>query len=89
MEATIELVENLATRIGAELARQLELQLKVQPTLTLAESAEQMGVSQEHVRKLCVKGELPAVRLGPRLYRIKPADINRYIEKHYNRRKES
>ena len=79
-------VENmdLAVTIAAELAARLEKNFQVMPTLTLNQAAEALGVSDETMRKLCNEGKIPFIRMD-RLYRIKPADINAYLERNYRR----
>lgn len=74
----------LAGAIADQMFQRLESQFKVQPTLTLQEAAAEMGVSSEYVRKLCDSNEIPHIRVG-KFYRIKPADINNYLERNYHR----
>lgn len=78
-------ITDLAIAIGDRIAARIESRLAVQPTLTLAEVAETLGISEQLLREKCLGGEIPYVKLGPRLYRIKPADVNAYIERHYER----
>lgn len=75
---------NLASAIADQMFQRLENQFKVQPTLTLQDAADEMGISAESVRKLCDANELPYIRVG-KFYRIKPADINAYLERNYHR----
>ena len=75
---------DLATAIADQMFQRLENQFKVQPTLTLQDAASEMGISGETVRKLCDSGEIPHIRVG-KFYRIKPADINAYLERNYHR----
>ena len=72
----------LTTIIADKLFVKLQQNFTIMPTLTLAQCAEQLGVSQEKVRELCTSGELPHIKLN-KLYRIKPADLNDYLNKHY------
>lgn len=74
-----ELVE-IASIVAASLAERIERNFQVMPMLTLAQTAEALGVSDETVRKLCNEGKLPYIRMD-RLYRITPADINAYLER--------
>ena len=74
---------DLAAVIAAKLSEQLEKNFQVIPTLTLTQAAEAVGVSDEKMRQLCNAGEIPFIRMD-RLYRIKPADINAYLEKNYH-----
>ena len=80
METTLE----LAGAVAAELAARIERHFQVEPTLTLAQAAEALGLSVDNVRELCKDGEIPHVRVG-KFYRIKPIDINNYLEKNYHR----
>ncbi|MCQ2378019.1 MAG: helix-turn-helix domain-containing protein [Victivallaceae bacterium] len=82
-----EKINELGAALAAELAARIQKYFTVQPTLTIEETARELGISIELVRQKCNDGELPHVKLGPRLYRIKPVDINAYIEKHYERAK--
>ena len=77
-------IRDLAVTIAAELAARLEKNFQIMPTLTLAQAAEALGVSDETMRKLCNEGKIPFIRMD-RLYRIKPADINAYLERNYRR----
>ena len=74
---------DIAAVIAAKLSEQLEKNFQVIPTLTLAQAAEAVGVSDEKMRKLCNDGEIPFIRMD-RLYRIKPKDLNAYLEKNYH-----
>jgi len=76
-------IRDLAVTIAAELAARLEKNFQIMPTLTLAQAAEALGVSDETMRKLCNEGKIPFIRMD-RLYRIKPADVNAYLERHYH-----
>jgi excisionase family DNA binding protein len=73
----------LATLIGQKLAEKLQENFTVMPTLTLDQVAEQLGVSHENVRKLCLSGQLPYIKIE-KLYRIKPADVNAYLNRNYS-----
>lgn len=78
-------IRDLSVTIAAELAARLEKNFQIMPTLTLAQAAEALGVSDETMRKLCNEGKIPFIRMD-RLYRIKPADINAYLEENYQRK---
>ena len=82
MKTDPETIE-LATVIAAKLAEKLEKNFQVIPTLTLSQAAEELGVSDEKMRQLCNDGKIPFIRMD-RLYRLKPADINAYLERNYN-----
>jgi excisionase family DNA binding protein len=77
-EETIELTTAIADRIF----QRLENQFRVMPALTLQEAAAEMGISTETLRKLCDAKEIPHIRVG-KFYRIKPRDINEYLERNY------
>ena len=74
-------VTELSAAIGAVVAEKMLRQFQVIPMLTLDQTAEALGVSHEKVRQLVGSGELPYIRLN-KLYRIRPADVNAYLEKH-------
>ena len=73
----------LAAILAAQLAEEMSKHFQVIPTLTLEQAAEALGVSCEKVRLLCQAGEIPYIKMD-RLYRIKPADVNAYLERHYH-----
>ena len=75
---------DLVTEVAARLADRLEKNFQIIPTLTLAQAAEAVGVSDEKMRQLCNEGKIPYIRMD-RLYRIKPADVNRYLEENYHK----
>ena len=70
-------------QLAANLAARLERNFQVIPTMTLDQAAEALGVSNETMRKLCLAGEIPYIKLD-RLYRLKPADVNAYLERNYH-----
>lgn len=74
----------LATEIAAAIATRLESNFRVMPTLTLEQAADELHISAEKMRQLCAKNEIPYIRMD-RLYRIRPADINRYLEQRYHK----
>jgi excisionase family DNA binding protein len=45
--------------------------------VTLQEAADYYGVTDRTVRRLIADGYLPAERLGPRLLRIRAADLDK------------
>ena len=74
-------VTELSAAIGAVVAEKMLRQFQVMPMLTLDQTAEALGVSHEKVRQLVDSGELPYIRMN-KLYRIRPADVNAYLERH-------
>lgn len=79
---TNETIE-IATIIGQKIAEKLQENVTIMPTLTLDQVAEQLGVSHETVRDLCVSGQIPYIKMN-KLYRIKPADVNAYLNRNYS-----
>ena len=69
-----------AAEIAAAVAAQMEKHFRVEPTLTLAEAAEQMGIHVTTLRGIIQQGRIPAVHLDGKSYRIRVIDINRYID---------
>jgi excisionase family DNA binding protein len=52
--------------------------------VTVAELAAELRVSNMTVYRLVQSGQLPAVRVG-RSYRIRAADVDRYLAEQYTR----
>lgn len=50
--------------------------------VTIAETAEILGLSAKTVRRRIAEGELDAVRLGRRTIRVKTESIDRMIDSH-------
>lgn len=73
---------DMAAEIAAKLEERIAARFQVQPMLTLDQAAEALGISMEKARQMVQAGEIPYIRMD-RLYRIKPADINAYLERHY------
>ena len=48
--------------------------------LTVAEIAEQLRLNQQTVRNWIDRGELSAIRVGPRRVRVRASDLQRFIE---------
>ena len=46
--------------------------------MTPEDVAERWGCSASHVRRLIANGQLPAFRLGGKLLRIRPQDVEAY-----------
>jgi excisionase family DNA binding protein len=51
--------------------------LERHPKISVAEAADQRGCSQRTIRRWIAAGILPAYRVGPRLIRIDPRDLDR------------
>lgn len=69
----------IASHVAAAVAAEMEKHFTVEPTLTLAEAAEQLHLSQTVMRQLCREKKLPAIKLD-KSYRIRVVDINRYLD---------
>ena len=54
--------------------------------LTPAEVAKQLGVTVSTVRRWLRSGYLPALKVGPRAWRISKADLSAHIEQAKNRK---
>lgn len=80
MDAMLE----MATLIGDRIAERMEARYQIMPMLTLDQAAKALDISIEKMRQLCNDGKIPFIRMD-RLYRIKPADVNAYLEKNYCR----
>lgn len=50
--------------------------VKANPSLSISQAAEDRGVSDSTIRRLIARGELRAFRVGPRLIRIDPRDLD-------------
>jgi len=48
--------------------------------LSTQEAADILGLHVQTVRQYIRRGELPAVKISPRLYKIRPEDLERFIE---------
>ena len=55
-----------------------DLQTHTEPYVTVAELAEYWLVGRKQIYKQIDAGTLPAIRLGPRLLRIKTADAREF-----------
>jgi excisionase family DNA binding protein len=47
--------------------------------LTIAAASEYLGISAKSVRRLLASRQLPFLRIGPRLVRIRSADLDAFI----------
>lgn len=70
---------DMAAEIAAAVAAEMEKHFKVEPTLTLAEAAQEIGISVQSMRALCRDRKIPAIRLE-KSYRIRVVDLNRFLE---------
>ena len=75
-------ITELTTSVAASLEERIMRNFQVIPTLTLTQAAEALGVSTETMRKLCKDRKIPHIKMD-REYRIKPADVNNYLESMY------
>lgn len=57
-----------------------ERRLAVRATLTLAEAAKSLNISEDGMKRLLDAGEMPYTRIG-KLYRVFPEDVNAYLER--------
>ncbi len=51
------------------------------PRISVAEAADYHGCSQKTIRRAIADGRLPAYRLGAKLIRIDPRDLDRLARK--------
>ena len=51
-----------------------------QRKMTVAEAARYWGCSQRTIRNRIASGELPASRMGPRMIRLDPGDLDRLAQ---------
>lgn len=68
-----------AGQIAAAVAAELKKYITVEPTLTLAEAAEELGVSQTVMRQYCRERKIRAIRLE-KSYRIRVRDLNAFLD---------
>lgn len=50
----------------------------MRPTLTTAEAASTLGITEHHVRRLCRAGVLPHFRIGE-FYRFDPDELDQFL----------
>ncbi|MGP5251486.1 helix-turn-helix domain-containing protein [Brachybacterium alimentarium] len=48
--------------------------------LSIAEAAEQLGLTEKTIRRYIAAGKLPAYRVGSRTVRIKSSDLERLLK---------
>ena len=70
---------SMAATVAAAVAAEMEKHFKVEPTLNLAEAAQEIGISVQSMRALCRDRKIPAIRLE-KSYRIRVVDLNRFLE---------
>lgn len=70
---------SMAAEIAAAVAAEMQKHFKVEPTLTLAEAAQEIGISVQSMRALCRERRIPAIRLE-KSYRIRVVDLNRFLD---------
>ena len=80
---TPELTE-IFSGVAAALEERIMRNFSVMPTLTLEQAAKEIGVSTETMRKLCKDKRIPHIKMD-REYRIRPADINNFLESRYEK----
>jgi excisionase family DNA binding protein len=51
--------------------------MTAQKMVTLAAAAELYGITEKTLRRRISDGLLPAYRVGPRLIRVKPSDVEK------------
>lgn len=52
------------------------------PLLTVPEVADLLGCSPKSVERMMARGDLPKVKLSPRMVRVRSEDVQRLIEGH-------
>lgn len=65
--------------LAAAIAARMERYFVVRPTLTLADGAKALGISDDTFRKMLENGDIPYTRVG-KMYRVFPEDLNKYLE---------
>ncbi len=76
--------ESMMIDLAAAICERLESNFIVHPTITLADAAKALDISEDKMRQLCKKGEIPYIRMDKQ-YKIRPRDINRYLEQNYHK----
>jgi excisionase family DNA binding protein len=46
--------------------------------MTLAEVAVELGVTPDYVRNMIHRGLIPGEKVGPRMWMVEPADVEKY-----------
>ena len=65
-------------------AARFERRLAVRATLTLADAAKALGISEDSMKRRLDAGEIPYTTIG-KLYRVFPEDVNSYLERNTKR----
>ena len=68
-----------ATRSGSDTAVSLQIQPSQERLLTILEVAEQLAVSRKTVSRMIKRGDLPVVRFGRRLLRVRLSELRAMI----------
>lgn len=56
--------------------------LSVRPLLTVEEVARLLGVSRTQAYRLVDSGDLPVVRVGSRIKRVRPESVEQFLDRH-------
>jgi len=51
------------------------------PLFTISQAAQLLGISTRSMRRIIDRGDLPAVRLSPRMVRISPVELQAYLHR--------
>lgn len=73
------ILTSMAAAVASAVAAEMQKHFKVEPTLNLAEAAQEIGISVQSMRALCRDRKIPAIRLE-KSYRIRVVDLNRFLE---------
>jgi excisionase family DNA binding protein len=78
METQAQLVRALADEQDRAKAEAVAVPAPGGPGLSLTQASQRLGVSRRFVSRAIRRHELASTRLGPRTYRIDPAELERY-----------
>jgi excisionase family DNA binding protein len=53
-----------------------------QPLWTVKDTAEYLRLKPETVRMMARKGDLPAIKVGKRVWRFRPGDVENWLNSH-------
>ncbi len=76
----MEVSEKFVERIIQSTIKSVLVHYEVPQFLTVEQVAERLGVSKETVRTYIQQGELRAYNLSDRIIRLKPVDVNDFME---------